>query len=89
MLIDRGSVEVFVNDCAESVSSLSFPNAGSRSVVLSSESGSIVVSSLRVHTLTGIWETPDDRWSLPVRTSLGRERCCGGAWTMLATPKPR
>lgn len=59
VLIDRGSVEVFVNDGAESVSSLSFPNAGPRSVVLSSESGSIAVSSLRVHTLSGVWETPD------------------------------
>ncbi|MDO4898150.1 MAG: glycoside hydrolase family 32 protein [Rothia sp. (in: high G+C Gram-positive bacteria)] len=61
VLVDCGSVEVFVNGGLESLSSLAFPAEGERSVVLSSESGSIAVESLRVHALDGIWEDPNER----------------------------
>ncbi|WP_129660274.1 glycoside hydrolase family 32 protein [Rothia halotolerans] len=56
VLVDRGSVEVFVDDGAESVSSFAFPAEGPRAAVLSSESGSIAVESLRVHRLRSAWE---------------------------------
>lgn len=59
VLIDRGSVEVFVNDGEESLSSFSFPNEGPRGIVLVSESGDTHVASLNVHTLATIWEQPD------------------------------
>lgn len=61
LLVDRGSVEVFVNGGLESVSSLAFPVAGARSLVLTSESGSIAVESLKLHTLGGIWADPAER----------------------------
>lgn len=61
VLVDRGSVEVFINGGLESVSSLTFPAAGARSLVLTSESGSIAVEALKVHTLDGIWEDPTER----------------------------
>ena len=59
VLVDRGSIEVFVNHGAESVTSFSFPNAGPRAVVLTSESGTIAVTGLKVHRLGAIWESPD------------------------------
>ena len=57
--MDRGSVEVFVNDGAESITSYSFPNKGPRAVVLCSESGVTKVNGLKVHRLRTIWESPD------------------------------
>jgi len=59
VLVDRGSIEVFVNGGQETVTSFSFPNEGPRAVELTSESGSIAVDSLKVHRLRTIWETPD------------------------------
>ncbi|MEU4207869.1 glycoside hydrolase family 32 protein [Rothia terrae] len=56
ILIDRGSVEVFVNGGVQSVTSFAFPNAGDRAVVLSSESGSITVDRLDIYPLDTIWE---------------------------------
>ncbi len=48
-----------MNDGAESVTSFSFPNEGPRAVVLTSESGTIAVTGLKVHRLGTIWESPD------------------------------
>lgn len=59
VLVDRGSIEVFVNGGAESLTSFSFPNEGPRAVVLTSESGTIAVTGCTVHRLRSIWETPD------------------------------
>lgn len=58
VLVDRGSVEVFVNGGVESVTSFSFPNEGPKSVVLVSESGRTHVSGLAVHELRSVWEEP-------------------------------
>lgn len=55
VLVDRGSVEVFVNDGDAALSSFSFPGDGPRSVAISSEAGTTAVDLLRVHRLTGIW----------------------------------
>lgn len=55
VFVDRGSVEVFVGDGVESLTSFSFPGEGPRAVELSSESGSIKVDSLRIHRLGSIW----------------------------------
>jgi beta-fructofuranosidase len=59
ILVDRGSVEVFVADGREAISSFSFPADGPRAIELSSESGSIAVESLTVHRLGTVWESPD------------------------------
>ncbi len=59
IFIDRGSVEVFVNDGEATLSSLSFPNGGPRTVELSSEGGTIAVTSLKLHSLRSIWMAPD------------------------------
>lgn len=59
VLVDRGSVEVFVGDGEENLSSLSFPAGGERTVALTAVSGTAAVTSLAVHRLAGIWESPD------------------------------
>ena len=59
VLVDRGSVEVFVNDGEETLTSFSFPCEGARAVELTSESGTIAVNSLVVHQLGTIWAEPD------------------------------
>ena len=56
VLIDRGSVEVFVNDGAQTVSSLIFPADGPRSIELYTESGDATIRRLVVHRLGSIWE---------------------------------
>jgi beta-fructofuranosidase len=56
ILIDRGSVEVFINDGAEAVSSLVFPADGPRSIELYTESGDATIRQLVVHQLGSIWE---------------------------------
>jgi beta-fructofuranosidase len=56
VLIDRGSVEVFVNDGAETVSSLIFAADGPRSIELYTESGDATIRRLVVHRLGSIWE---------------------------------
>lgn len=56
ILVDRGSVEVFVNGGLISVSSLAFPAEGARGLRLVAESGSIAVTSLKLHTLRSIWQ---------------------------------
>ncbi|GGH65637.1 glycoside hydrolase family 32 protein [Rothia aerolata] len=55
VLVDRGSVEVFADDGVESLSSFTFANAGPRALVLSSESGTLTVDSLKVWEMGSIW----------------------------------
>lgn len=55
ILVDRGSIEVFVNDGVESVTSFAFPGEGPRAAVLGSESGTIAVKSLVLHHLRSAW----------------------------------
>ncbi|WP_299302143.1 glycoside hydrolase family 32 protein [uncultured Brachybacterium sp.] len=59
VLVDRGSVEVFVGEGEENLTSLSFPAEGPRSLALTAVAGTIAVQSLRVHRLAPIWESPD------------------------------
>jgi beta-fructofuranosidase len=56
VLVDRASVEVFINDGIESVTSLAFPADGPRSIELYTESGSAKIDSLVVHRIGSIWE---------------------------------
>lgn len=61
IIIDRGSVEVFVNDGLEVMSSYSFPADGSREIRLIAESGvgSAQINQLTVSRLNTIWDKPD------------------------------
>ncbi|MFT8356469.1 MAG: sucrose-6-phosphate hydrolase [Bifidobacterium aquikefiri] len=54
IFVDRGSVEVFINEGTEAMSSYSFPSAGRRSVILMSESGEALISSVHIHHLKSI-----------------------------------
>ena len=56
VVVDRGSIEVFHE--GEVLSSMNFPPDGPRSLVISAEMGAAAVSSLKVHRLGTIWETP-------------------------------
>lgn len=55
VLLDRGSVEVFLDGGCESVSSFAFPAEGDRSLSLVAESGELVVRSLSVRRMGSIW----------------------------------
>ncbi|MCI1218530.1 glycoside hydrolase family 32 protein [Bifidobacterium crudilactis] len=54
VFVDRGSVEVYINDGSEVMSSYSYPSAGRRAVVLLSESGITRVNTLVMHHLADI-----------------------------------
>lgn len=56
VLVDRGSIEVFVNDGAESVTSFAFFSEGERKLVLTAESGGAVIESITLWDLDSIWE---------------------------------
>ncbi len=56
VLIDRGSVEVFVNDGIETLSSLTFASDGPRAIELYTESGTAKIDGLLVHRLRSFWE---------------------------------
>lgn len=56
IFVDRGSIEVFANAGAATLTSFSFPDAGPRAIELCSENGIAAISGLRVHTLRTIWE---------------------------------
>jgi beta-fructofuranosidase len=60
VIVDRGSVEVFVGDGEGVISSAVFPPEGPRALVLSSESGSAELPTVTVHRLRSIWEDPAD-----------------------------
>lgn len=55
VIIDRGSLEVFINDGRYSLSSLAFPTEGKRGVSIASVGGVIAVSDLKIHSLKSIW----------------------------------
>ena len=55
VIVDRGSVEVIVNDGEHALSSLVFPREGKRSIALASNSGTIAVNSLAIYPLKSIW----------------------------------
>ncbi|MDN5606194.1 MAG: GH32 C-terminal domain-containing protein, partial [Kocuria sp.] len=55
VLVDRGSVEVFVNEGEESISSFVFPGAGERRVALTVESGDAAVKELTIRPMSGHW----------------------------------
>lgn len=57
VLIDKGSVEVFINNGHASITSFVFPTAGQRSAILRAESGTGVIDSVKVHQLGSIWES--------------------------------
>lgn len=54
VFVDRGCVEVYVNDGHQAMSSYSYPSAGPRAVMLAAESGGMTVRKLTVHTLASI-----------------------------------
>ncbi|MGO1943648.1 MAG: glycoside hydrolase family 32 protein [Ancrocorticia sp.] len=56
ILVDRGSIEVFVNHGEATVTSFSFPADGPRAIELCSEAGTAAITDLRVHSLRSIWE---------------------------------
>lgn len=55
VIIDRASVEVFIGDGHDVLSSLSFPGQGPRSIALTSVSGTAYVPTLKTHRLASIW----------------------------------
>lgn len=57
VLVDRGSIEIFVNDGVESVTSFAFFGEGERELVLTAESGAAVLDSLTLWELDTIWES--------------------------------
>lgn len=59
VLVDRGSVEVFVGDGEAVLSSLAFPADGPRSLSLRADGGRAQVHSCVVRRMRGIWESPD------------------------------
>lgn len=54
VFVDRGSVEVFINDGEQVMTSYSYAADGPRTVELMAESGTMAVSSLKIHTLGAI-----------------------------------
>ena len=52
--VDRGCVEVYVNDGSQALSSYSFPTEGPRAVKLVAESGTLHVTSLKLHHMKSI-----------------------------------
>ncbi|NEG95924.1 sucrose-6-phosphate hydrolase [Bifidobacterium sp. SMB2] len=54
VFVDRASIEVFINDGEQAMSSYSFPSEGPRAIELSAESGTLEIPTLRVHHLSPI-----------------------------------
>ena len=54
VFVDRGSVEVYVNGGHQVLSSYSYAAEGPRAIRLAAESGSLKVTTLKVHTLKSI-----------------------------------
>ena len=61
IIVDRGSIEVVINDGLEIMSSYSFPAEGPRGIRLIAESGEgkALIDSLSIARLGTIWEEPD------------------------------
>jgi beta-fructofuranosidase len=54
IFIDRGSIEVYVNDGRQVLSSYSYPSEGPRAIELTSESGTTHIDALKIHQLKSI-----------------------------------
>ncbi|OZG57767.1 beta-(1-2)-fructofuranosidase [Bifidobacterium tissieri] len=54
VFVDRCSIEVFVNDGEQVMSSYSFPSDGPRALEITAESGTLSIPSLRIHELRSI-----------------------------------
>ena len=54
VFVDRGCVEVYVNDGCQVLSSYSYASEGPRAIKLESESGTLEVKSLVLHRLKSI-----------------------------------
>ncbi|WP_314688176.1 GH32 C-terminal domain-containing protein [uncultured Bifidobacterium sp.] len=54
VFVDRGCVEVYVNDGRQVLSSYSYPSPGPRKVMIVAESGDMSISGLKMHTLSSI-----------------------------------
>ena len=52
--IDRGSIEVFINNGRQAISVYNYPSAGLRSLKLVSESGDMQLERLQMHQIRGI-----------------------------------
>ncbi len=70
VVIDRGSVEVFVGDGEGVMSSAVFPPEGPRALILSAECGRAAVMSVKVHRLGPIWEDPNRRSDVTLGSRL-------------------
>lgn len=56
IVVDRGSVEVFINDCEHTLSSLVFPRSGRRAISLAAVGGSIAVRRFVSYPLRSMWQ---------------------------------
>ena len=54
VFVDRGCVEVYVNDGSQALSSFSYASEGPRAIKLEAESGTLEVTSLKMHNLKSI-----------------------------------
>ena len=54
VFIDRGCVEVYVNDGRQAMSSYSYPSEGDRAIKLVAESGTLKITSLKLHHMKSI-----------------------------------
>mgnify|MGYP000731608976 CR=1 FL=1 len=54
VFVDRGCVEVYVNDGRQAMSSFSYASEGPRAIKLVAESGTLEVKSLKLHTMKSI-----------------------------------
>ncbi len=54
MFVDRGCVEVYVNDGRQAMSSFSYASEGPRAIKLVAESGTLKVKSLVLHHMKSI-----------------------------------
>ncbi|MCI1219339.1 MAG: GH32 C-terminal domain-containing protein [Bifidobacterium sp.] len=54
IFVDRSSIEVYVNDGHQVLSSYSYPSEGPRAIELTSESGTAHIKAIKIHQLKGI-----------------------------------
>ena len=54
VFVDRGCVEVYVNDGRQAMSSFSYASEGPRAIKLVAESGTLEIKSLKLHTMKSI-----------------------------------
>ncbi len=56
VFVDRSSVEIFINDGVDAISSLAFVEPGSRGLAIVAESGSAMITDCRTWQLGSIWD---------------------------------